>query len=498
MATPQIERILALIAQRKSTEALAYCDEALNTDPHNVEILQLQATCYAHLHQYNQACTKLLQALSLEPQNVVLHNNLSNIYKMQGNIEQALRHLHEALYLNPDKASTHHNLGNLYYKIGKIDDAIECYHKCLRLSPNFYEAHFNLANCYVKQEQNFKAIEHYLSFLQYDINHYQANINLGMLYISLQNFAEALPWLLQGLTIQDITPEVHGHIADCYLELGNNQKAIEHYEIVNKATNNAGWLHNLAVLYLRNQEHNKAIEYFKKTLMLNEHNYTAQHMLNALQNKQTSNMPAQYTAALFDQYAGYYDQHMKTQLSYDLPTKFRHLIAENQLKNILDLGCGTGLCGLVFRDQAKNLVGVDLSCEMLKMAAILGAYDCLIQANINDALPGLAQDYFEIILAAEVLGYIGDLDKIFNNISETLAFGGKFIFSIELQAATMDSANFWLQNSGRFCHHPNYIISLAQKYKLNIVYTEETILRQSAHGKVLGQIFILTPDKKEI
>ena len=37
--------------------------------------------------------------------------------------------------------------------------------------------------------------------------------------------------------------------------------------------------------------------------------------------------------------------------------------------DVLDAGCGTGLCGPGLRGRAGRLVGVDLSPEMLKRAA---------------------------------------------------------------------------------------------------------------------------------
>lgn len=38
----------------------------------------------------------------------------------------------------------------------------------------------------------------------------------------------------------------------------------------------------------------------------------------------------------------------------------------NKSMRILDLGCGTGLCGAWFTDYAKDLVGVDISPNMIE------------------------------------------------------------------------------------------------------------------------------------
>ena len=40
---------------------------------------------------------------------------------------------------------------------------------------------------------------------------------------------------------------------------------------------------------------------------------------------------------------------------------------------ILDLGCGTGLCGPLFKPMASTLIGIDLSEKMIAQAAQKGA-----------------------------------------------------------------------------------------------------------------------------
>src|SRR6202012_4484032 len=75
---------------------------------------------------------------------------------------------------------------------------------------------------------------------------------------------------------------------------------------------------------------------------------------------------------------------------------------------ILDLGCGTGLCGPLLRPWAARLVGVDLSPKMLSKAAARGVYDQLNCAELTQWLAEEAQP-FDVIVCADVLCYFGDL-----------------------------------------------------------------------------------------
>ncbi len=65
---------------------------------------------------------------------------------------------------------------------------------------------------------------------------------------------------------------------------------------------------------------------------------------------------------------------------------------------ILDLGCGTGLAGVAFKDVAALLDGVDLSPEMIEKARARKLYDNLIVGDIETALEQTGQ--YDLLLAA--------------------------------------------------------------------------------------------------
>ena len=96
-------------------------------------------------------------------------------------------------------------------------------------------------------------------------------------------------------------------------------------------------------------------------------------------------MSETYVRRLFDQYAGRYDEALIEKLNYRGPAVLREAIAgvmqaSGRLMHfgaMLDLGCGTGLCGAALRPFVDRLVGVDLSPAMIAKAAAKGIYDRL-------------------------------------------------------------------------------------------------------------------------
>jgi predicted TPR repeat methyltransferase len=101
-----------------------------------------------------------------------------------------------------------------------------------------------------------------------------------------------------------------------------------------------------------------------------------------------------YVRHLFDQFAPDYDNRMRGELAYAAPEILRELfeiigapgMRERPGPKILDLGCGTGLCGEAFRPLAVRLDGVDLSPAMVAKARARGVYDSLMVADIETAL----------------------------------------------------------------------------------------------------------------
>jgi len=72
----------------------------------------------------------------------------------------------------------------------------------------------------------------------------------------------------------------------------------------------------------------------------------------------------------------------------------------------VDLGCGTGLCGVWLRGRAARLVGVDLSARMLEIAAARRdeagqpLYDQVVQEDVGVALAAMRN--IELVVAADV------------------------------------------------------------------------------------------------
>lgn len=88
----------------------------------------------------------------------------------------------------------------------------------------------------------------------------------------------------------------------------------------------------------------------------------------------------------------------------------------NRSLEILDLGCGTGLAGAWLKDYAKTLIGVDISEQMVNAARKKMLYQELYVMPINEYL-SKSKRKFDLVVAADVVSYIGDLTNLFPSVS---------------------------------------------------------------------------------
>jgi predicted TPR repeat methyltransferase len=211
--------------------------------------------------------------------------------------------------------------------------------------------------------------------------------------------------------------------------------------------------------------------------------------LNALfELKRGRRCPPAYMRGLFDDFSLHYDETMLEKLQYRAHLHLRQL-AERVLPRltppwrILDLGCGTGLVGDVFKDLAAGgrLDGIDLAPRMVEAARARDIYDELILGDLESVLQGPGLTY-ELILAADTMIYIGDLAPTFLGVAKRLEPEGFYIFAVESAAD-----GEWHQTpANRFRHSPAYLKAEAERVGLVLVDTMECTLRNEASTPVAG------------
>jgi predicted TPR repeat methyltransferase len=245
------------------------------------------------------------------------------------------------------------------------------------------------------------------------------------------------------------------------------------------------WL--LAETFARLGRNEEAAEAYRRVLALDlADGFGAQLALAKLgQGAMPERAAAAHVSALYDQYAGSFDQDLLTNLDYRGPEVILEGLTRAGISgplDILDAGCGTGLAGLAVKKLARRLDGIDLSEKMAEQARARGVYD---KVTVGDLL-ALSGSY-DLVIAADVLIYLGDLAPVLQAVQNVLHPGGHFAFTVERG----EGEGYDLRPTGRFAHAEPYLRRIAADHGFAVTLLEPTVTRREAGAPVPGLLCLL-------
>lgn len=372
------------------------------------------------------------------------------------NLPQAEAHFQAILELHPNHVPTLINLGALELKRGEGQTAIAYFTQVLILDESNVMARQNLAATFMHYDRFENAMTHYNELKKRNLLEIDDLYNMGVASAALGQLSEAI---------------------DCYQQV-----------LAEEDTHNAA-LNNLAAIYIRLGKKSEAIEFLQRALQVKPGDTSSRFMLDVLMNNTYNPETSQdYVRNLFNNYALYYEQHLKKMLEYSLPEQCLERLKAlgfNQFLNVLDLGCGTGLSGLVWREYCDHLTGVDLSQKMLEQARKKNVYHELMEADILAFLRE-SQQHYDLIQALDVLPYFGELKTLLSLVLLRLEKSGLLLLSAEIS----DDVPWKIQDSMRFCHHPDYIHDLLLSGNMCLLHRSRVVARKENEQNLYVMLFV--------
>jgi len=142
------ERALAYYRAGNYARAKECTQEALATDPRNVECLVLKGMALIELGQPEDAVEPLGQATGVAPDNDEAWRQLGVALLTAGERMQALQAFQKALVLRPGDVSVLIDVGNLLFTLGRHQEALDALERARRLRPGDLGVMRNLAEIY--------------------------------------------------------------------------------------------------------------------------------------------------------------------------------------------------------------------------------------------------------------------------------------------------------------------------------------------------------------
>ena len=473
-----------LQGQGREGEALEHYRKASLAAPPAVTTVGLAlAQLLCGLGRPAEAELEFRRIIAVQPRDAAVHFSLASALQTQGKLEEAEDSYRAALEYRPGHAPTLVNLGTVLQGQGRLNDAAAVHRQALKAEPDFAPAHVNLGAVLQAQGKMMEAVKHYRKALTLNPTSAQVLFNLG-------TAVQTVGWLDEAVRCyQDAL-----RLAPAYAEAANN---------LGLALEAKGHLHEAAASFaeacrlqpLRSQFHNAlgcclyalgrrdsegCRDRARQWLAAHPEQPIARHMACALlaEDPPPDQPPAGYVRALFEGFASSFE-HELLSIGYCGPqltaAAFARLIRvpKGDLA-VLDAGCGTGLCGPVLRPYARTLTGIDISASMLDHARSRGLYDILQEAELTVWL----KDHscaFDLIAAADVLCYFGDLGPVLGWLAGALKPGGALTFTVE-QASRPDLSHV-LAPHGRYFHGERVLRALLAAHGLGIAHLFTTNLR---------------------
>lgn len=378
-----------------------------------------------------------------------------------GDAAQAEQALRQSLALLPGRASTLVNLAVALLRQGRAAEALPLLDEVLAHSPDDIDA----------------------------LGHRGAALN------QLQQPQQAAPVFQHLVQVAPQRPEAWFHLAQTLQMLGRPEQALPAYErCLALQPGHAAACSQRGTALRELGRLDEAAAAFEQALALGDDAGFNAYYLAALRGRGAPpQAPQAYVQGLFDDYAGDFDRHLVDELDYHAPAALQRTLlglGRTAFGEVLDLGCGTGLCAPLLRPLTRRLQGVDLSAAMLRAAAARGLYDELHQADLVQHLQTLASDnrYMDLLVAADVFIYLGDLAPLFAAAARVLAPGGLLAFSVEIAAPEQA---FVLQSNLRYAHGEAALRRAAAAHGLQPLREERGLLRVEQSQPVAGQYWVL-------
>ena len=312
---------------------------------------------------------------------------------------------------------------------------------------------------------------------------------------------QALGLYVQALQEDPQTPgaaDLISAILRTYLELalalmktGRDPEAIQSFQRVLAIQPDEPVAHAyLSRLFISNNDLHRATRHLRHYLRLVPEDHIGARLLLAYTGAEAvPERPAPaYITRLYDNYAASYDQKLVSSLRYQCPELIRAALQRHcrDKVTILDLGCGTGLCGQAVSSMATRLDGVDLSSQMLAKARQRAIYN---ELAVGDLYPFLEKKagWYDVIVAAGVFEHVGDPRPVFRAAFGALRDSGLFVFTAEDNPTQELSVN----SSGYYMHGRTYLAERATQCGFAVSSLESVTLRLDNGRPVRGLCVVL-------
>ena len=400
----------------------------------------------------------VLSVLADEPNALHLMGALRNI---QGRSDEALLLMQRSIALVPDDAARWNDIGNVYSRLLRSTDAIAAFKRCVELGGEMAvlaSAHYNLGRAVLAADPIAAEVSFRRSIAvspEFGLSWY----GLSQALIDQERIAEGVDACGRAIVLMP-TNASRELVARALIHLGRTKEAIAHYQ-----------------QWLLEEPENPMLQH---------------HLLALTEPDRLERASDAYVESVFDNFATSFDRKL-AELRYRAPELVADALSQiyplaNRGIDIIDAGCGTGLCGPLVAPWARRLSGVDLSAGMLAQAEKRNVYADLNKCEMVRFLDQHPLE-FDVMICADALIYFAGLSALMAASFKAVRSGGHLFFTVE--ALESDERPHQLRSSGRYAHSLSHINATATRAGLEVCTASAVTLRIESGRPVAGWLITL-------
>ncbi|MFT3931284.1 MAG: tetratricopeptide repeat protein [Spongiibacteraceae bacterium] len=460
--------------------------ELLNQEPTDSEAWHLRGMIAFREGNLRESIECYKKAIAFQPTYAMAFYSLGIALETEGDTVGALESLVMAVKTHSQFSEAHYAIGKIYKSQLKLDDAIVSFRQAIAIKPDLIPAYEELAQLLFAQKKIDEVIELLDNALARNVANAGIHAWLGTAHALKMQLDAAIYHCEKALLFDPDCFVAHFSLGTALRNKGNVREAIARYKRAHALnSNDPQLLAALASTLYSIGELNEAAEIYQGWLKIEPENPVARHHLAACTG---SAVPLRaddaYVESTFDAFADSFDT-VLGDVNYEAPQRIAEMVrvecgeARKQFE-ILDAGCGTGLCGPLVMDYASRLVGVDLSAGMLEKARQRGGYDELIKAEITSFMQSRGAA-FDLILSADTLIYFGALEELLAASRKALRANGYLFVTVEVLGESDGYLGYRLNPHGRYSHQESYVRKVLSQCGFVDIKTKPIILRNE-HG----------------
>ncbi len=227
---------------------------------------------YENLGEKDKSIEYYQRSYNIEPSRYDILLSIAKLSKDQGKLSESLDMVNKVIdnvTEQETKLSAYRIKAEILDKLGEKEKSILALEEIVKLDKNDADSHYKLGLFYEEKQDLERAIQEYEAVISLDQTKSDPYLRLGNIYTKKgMDEAKIMEVYEKGLILDPNHPQIHYDLAILYKKHKNYDKAIEHYKIANKLLpNNYMWQYEYAKLQ-DGKDNGEALRAYSKAIEL--------------------------------------------------------------------------------------------------------------------------------------------------------------------------------------------------------------------------------------